>query len=287
MTAVLLGVFAAVCWSFHDLMARSLAARSGPFRMALWIMLSGGVLLSLIVGWNGTIASASREGLGLGLILGVAYALGAAGLSQAVSYGPISVVGPLSAAYPVLVIAWGVLTGLTPTLLQWSAVAATLLGALVVARNSPEDGGIHSVEPGKLTWLIFYCALSGIGYSAAVIIGQKGAIAMGEFETAWVSRATAALTVLPFVLTEARRPALHPVHWLAMAAMGLLDVMGLVAINASGHFPGKEFAAVGISTYAAIAVLLAALVLRERVAPLQWLGIAMIVAGVATLGLGS
>jgi uncharacterized membrane protein len=62
-------------------------------------------------------------------------------------------------------------------------------------------------------------------------------------------------------------------------------VAGLVAVNASGHFPGKEYAAVAVSTYAAMSVMLAAALLKEKVTPPQWLGIALIVAGVATLSL--
>jgi uncharacterized membrane protein len=67
--------------------------------------------------------------------------------------------------------------------------------------------------------------------------------------------------------------------------MGILDVLGLVAVNASGHLPAKEFAAIGISAYGAIAVALARVVLQESVTPLQWLGIAMITVGVAALAL--
>ena len=67
--------------------------------------------------------------------------------------------------------------------------------------------------------------------------------------------------------------------------MGALDVAGVVAINASGHLPAKEFAAVGISAYGAIAVILAMLVLKEKVSGGQWLGIGLIAGGVATLSL--
>ena len=38
MLAILLGVFAALCWGIHDLVARMLAAQVGPFRMAAWVM---------------------------------------------------------------------------------------------------------------------------------------------------------------------------------------------------------------------------------------------------------
>jgi drug/metabolite transporter (DMT)-like permease len=63
MAAVLLGVFAALCWSLHDLVARSYAERIGPFRMAAVVMVAGAAMLLGIVLWRGTIWTASTEGL--------------------------------------------------------------------------------------------------------------------------------------------------------------------------------------------------------------------------------
>ena len=67
--------------------------------------------------------------------------------------------------------------------------------------------------------------------------------------------------------------------------MGGLDVLGLIAINASGHLPGKDFAGVGISAYGALSVILAMVFLKEKVSAGQWLGLAMIVGAVATISL--
>jgi uncharacterized membrane protein len=67
--------------------------------------------------------------------------------------------------------------------------------------------------------------------------------------------------------------------------MGGLDALGLISVNASGHLPGKEFAAVGISAYGAMSVVMAAIVLKEKVSKAQALGIAMIAIGVAAIAL--
>ena len=108
---------------------------------------------------------------------------------------------------------------------------------------------------------------------------------MGEVEATWISRFTALVTLTPFLLTESRVPRLKPIHWFGISVMGVLDVLGVIAVNASGHLPGKEFAGVGISAYGAGATVLAMIFLKEKVSPGQWLGIALIVGGVATLSL--
>ena len=283
--AVLLGVLAAFSWSLHDLLARSLAARVGPFRMAALVMISGGILLTGFVVYNSSIGQAPRAAVIEALLLGLAYGFGVSGLFKAFSLGPISLVAPITASYPILVVLWGVANGLLPTPLQWTAVAATLIGAIVVGRSGTVDGGINAVAPGKLTTLILFCLLSALGYSCSIVLGQTAAVSAGEIEVTWLSRATALVSILPFVIGEVRPARLELRHWAGIFTMGALDVAGVVAINASGHLPAKEFAAVGISAYGAIAVILAMLVLKEKVSGGQWLGIGLIAGGVATLSL--
>jgi len=283
MIAVLLGVFAALCWSFTDLLARMMAARVGAFRMAALAMISGAVLLGLYVLPGDRIWTATGAELMSGLLLGLAYGLGIGGLFKAFSLGPISLVGPLTAGYPVLAVMWGVFNGLEPTPLQWACVAATLLGALIIARSGTEDGGINAVEPGKMPTLLLFAGMSVLGYASAVVLGQSAAEQVGAIEAAWLSRATALLTILPFMLGEEKPAPLKPRLWLGILAMGLLDVTGLVAVNASAHFPGKEFAGIGISAYGAGSVILAMIFLKEKVSLGQWAGLALIVGAVATL----
>ena len=285
MLAVLLGVLAALCWSLHDLVARSYAARIGAFRMAALVMVAGGVILSAYVLYDGRIREASWQGIATGLLLGLTYGFGVGGLFKAFSLGPISLVAPITAGYPVLAVLWGVVNGLEPTPLQWGAVAATFAGAVIVARSGGEDGGINAVEPGRLPILLFFCVLSALGYASSVVIGQNAAVSVGEIEATWLSRATALITIVPFMMGEARPLPLGRNHWLGIVAMAALDVVGVIAVNASGHLPNKEFAAIGISAYGAIAVILAVIFLKEKVSPGQWGGLGLIVGGVATISL--
>lgn len=285
MIAVLFGVFAALCWSVHDVIARSLAAAVGPFRMAAWVMVGGFVLLCAYILYDGTIWSASREAIMSGLLLGLVYGFGVGGLFKAFSLGPVSLVGPVTAGYPVLAVLWGVFNGLEPSLLQWLCVGAALLGAVIVARSGDADGGINAVEPGKLPVLLLFAVMAVLGYSASIVLGQQAAVSVGEVDATWLSRPTALLVLLPFVVFEGRHPWPTRNQWWGIAVMSTLDVLGVIAVNASGHFPGKEFAGVGISAYGALAVVMAMIFLKEKVSRGQWLGIAMIVGAVGTMSL--
>ncbi len=285
MIAVSLGLFAGLCWALHDLIARTFALRVGPARMAIWVMLIGAAILAPLVFSGKAIWQADQAALLYATAMGFAYAFGVGGLFKAFSLAPISVVGPFTAGYPALVVIWGLINGLAPSAWEWFAFALILSGAAVVARTGHEDGGINAVAKGKMLLLILACASACFGYSASVVLGQAAATTLGEIETTFVSRFPAALALLPMALQEtADTRSIPGSGWTGIAIMAALDVLAVSGINHAGHFPNKELAAMGISAYGGLAVLLAMLVLKERVSPGQWLGIAMTVAGVGILG---
>lgn len=289
MIPVSLGLLAALCWAVHDLLARRHAPGFGPSRLAVWVMLVGAGLLLVPVAFRLNSTVWDSHSVGLALLMGVSYAFGVGGLFKAFSLAPISVAGPFTAGYPALVVVWGVANGLDPTGAEWLAMALILAGMVVVARTGPADGGLNAVPKHQRLTFFAACASAMVGYAASIVLGQAAAVSIGEMETTLVSRFPAALLLLPFAWHEKPAPAPavareSSVVWWAIAAMAALDVISVSTINAAGHFPGKEFAGMGISAYGAIAVVLAMFFLKERVSGGQWLGILLIVSGVAALG---
>jgi drug/metabolite transporter (DMT)-like permease len=288
MLAMMFGLFAAVCWSAHDLVARKFANAVGPYRMAVATMLAGSLILSGLVLWNGTLLQADSASLRMAVVLGVIYGIAVASLFKAFSMAPVSIVGPFTAGYPALVVMWGLYNGVYPSLIQYLAIILILAGAIVVGRMGPDDGGLGTVAKGKIIPMIFFCILAVVCFAASVVLGQIISVTLGEIETTFLSRLPAALAILPFAFME--KPAERKIAtsaWVGIAAMASLDVAAVCGINYMGRLPGKEFGAMGISAYGAISVLLAMFILKEKVAPWQWLGIAMIVFGVGVLSWSS
>jgi drug/metabolite transporter (DMT)-like permease len=286
MLALSIGLFAALCWSLHDLLARTYAESIGPYRMAIFTLLVGSAVLSGPVLWNGTLLQADRDSLGWVLAMGLVYGIAVSSLFMAFSLAPVSIVGPFTAGYPALVVVWGLYTGVHPTLLQYAAIIFILAGAVVVGRMSSSDDGLQTVAKGKIALLTFYCALACICFAAAVVLGQKASATIGEIETTFLSRIPAAFVLIPFLFWE--KPTAKKITTGAMfgvASMALLDVSAVCGINYMGRLPFKELGAMGISAYGAISVLLAMIILKERVVAWQWFGIAIIVVGVAALAL--
>jgi drug/metabolite transporter (DMT)-like permease len=285
MLALGLGLFAAVCWSVHDLMARKLAPTLGAYRMSIFVMLVGFVLLSPAI-----VASAGLQGgtwmeLWPMIVLGVTYGVAVSSLFKGFAMAPVSIVGPFTAGYPALVVIWGMVNGLQPSLLQVLAIFAILAGAVVVGRSGQSDGGLNTVEKGKLPQVIFFCVLASVCFAASIIMGQNLSPRFGEIATAGMLRLPAALVLVPIAFREkGEMPKFRFSSWGLLAAMALLDISALTGINYMGRLPAKEMGAMGISAYGGIAVVLAMIFLREKVSLPQWFGIALTVTGVGVLG---
>jgi len=113
------------------------------------------------------------------------------------------------------------------------------------------------------------------GQEAGTLYGNVQAV----FLARWVSLGCCAL------LLAARREAPRiPLRWWpALVGQGALDGTALVAVVAGSEGAGSAVTAVLASTFSAVTVILARLLTREVMSGAQWLGIAIILLGVATL----
>jgi len=166
------------------------------------------------------------------------------------------------------------------------AIAAILIGAVVVGRSGHHDGGMNRVQKGKVPELMFWILLADVSFAASIIMGQKLGPIFGDLRTATLLRLPAALVLLPFaVMDRSAKPRFSKTTLAVIIGMAGLDLAALTGINAMGLMPYKELGAMGISAYGAMAVPLAMVWLKEKVSKGEWFGIGLIIAGVAGLGI--
>jgi len=219
------------------------------------------------------------------LVLGVFYGVAVSSLFKAFSMAPISVVGPLTAGYPALIVIWGLLHGLSPSVLQYASIIAVVLGSVVVGGQSSGETSRDGIAPGNFSKVLFFCVVCEFCFAIAVVLGQNSSLVFGDYTTAGLLRLPAAVVLLPFAWNEKpERPNVTQTSFLGLVAIAALDVIALSGIYYMGVLPNKELGAMGISAYGGIAVILAMLILKEPVARGQWLGIGLITLGVAGLG---
>jgi len=281
MNALILGLVAAFCWGLHDIAIRYLS-RTVPLLGALFVVLTTGMVFQGIL-LLATQTSPIRSGSALwySLAAGVCFLTASVALYYAFERGPVRLVSPIIGAYPVLSLTFAALGGTPLTVHQVTAVLMIVLAVGVVAIFSD-----HSDEhiPARGTTIIF-SLISAIGFAATFKLGQMAALTGGEWQSTFATRVTA-LALLAVILWRLRpkfrigRAAMIP-----LVTMGILDGIALLAVISAADMARPEYAAVASSMFGLFTILLARLLLKEHMAPMQWAGCLLAFAGIGYLAL--
>lgn len=281
MSALALGLIAALMWGLHDICVR-FVSQSAPLMASLLTVLVAGTVFHLgLMGWSGGFAPLPGPVLGLAAASGVAFLVASLGLYGAFQRGPVRLVAPIIASFPILSVAWAALRGAEVSAAQWGAVGLVVIGVSLVAALAGDDQG--DTPPKGRT--ILYAAVASMGFASTFALGQMAAAQASEMPVTLVTRAVA------IVLLIAGMAALRLPFWAGRAAlpiliaMGVADGIALLCVLSAGHLPDAQYASVASSTFGLLTIVLAWLFLRERMSPVQWLGCVAAFAGIGYLAL--
>ena len=273
MTALVLALGASVAWGVSDFVGPLLSRTLGTLRVLFWAQIGGCAAIGIAVaargdrpaGWAVLFAIAASFGGMLGLF---AYYRGMA-------VGAMSVVAPIAGVSAIVPVIFGIVTGDRPSTAQYAGIACALAGV-----------GLASIEQHEGARRV----AAGVGLALLAAIGFGFYFpwmhAAGEVDFWWASlvfRLTALGIVAAAVAVD--RPALKlgRKELAIVVAVGIGDTLGnLLFAAASGHGL-VSLTSVLASLYPIVTVMLAAAVLRERVAPTQRAGIVLTLAGVALI----
>jgi drug/metabolite transporter (DMT)-like permease len=208
---------------------------------------------------------------------GVGGAIGLAALYRGMAIGAMGVVAPISALAPLLPLVVGITEGERPSAVQLLGTAVALAGVAVLSR-----------EPGRRRRR---AAGTGLALVAAAGFGSYFVFLDSAADTSvpWavtVARATAAALAAAAAVSVsgARRPPLPIVP--ILAAIGLADVSANVLFGLASTRGLLAVVAVLASLYPVVTVVLARIVLGERLAISQRLGGAGAIAGATLVAAG-
>ncbi|MCQ0092109.1 DMT family transporter [Roseovarius sp. M141] len=280
MMSLAFGLIAALCWGFHDICVRYVSQRGGILPALTTVLIIGTVILTpaavAISGWDAMNMRAAALAVAAGVVFFLAYI----GLYHAFEIGPVRLVAPIIGAYPVLSVGWAALSGQPVTFDQWLAVGAVIAGVAIVGllTGAGESSGNKNAA-------ILWAILGGASFAATFALGQAAAHAGAEMPVIFVSRLTAALVAIAVMIatTGLCLPARGALPLLGL--MGVLDCAALAIIIAAAGMARPEFASVAASTFGMITIILAWVILRERMSGGQWLGVLLTFAAIGYLAL--
>jgi drug/metabolite transporter (DMT)-like permease len=272
--AIALALGSSLVWGLADFSGGALTRRLPTFTVTVVSQAAGFVALLVAIAVRGDLGGRS---FALGLLAGVGGGIGLAAFYRALSLGTMSVVSPIAACGAVVPFAISLASGERPRGLAVAGAAAALVGAVLA---SAEERRSESPERARAVVLALGSALALGVFVYFLGLGSREGDALSTLVGARVGSLTClTLGALAFKAPlRLRRRDLAPV-----AAVGLLDVgaNALFAV-ASGRGLLAIVSVLG-SLYPVATVLLAHVLLGERLTRTQQAGVAVALAGVALI----
>ena len=260
---VLFGLTASLCWGSGDFTGGLASRRASTSRVVLAAYAVGLVLMvTLALLWKEPFPAPSD--LLWGGLAGVAGVLGLLAFYSALSSGKMGIAAPVSAVLTaVLPVLFSAFTTGLPTLLQVGGFALALLAIGLISRPERTRGLPRGVG---------LAVLAGAGFGCFFILISR----VHPTATFWPLAAArlSSVLVLLIVLLLRRQPLLpgRSVAPLVVLA-GMLDAIGNAFFVFAAHSGRLDVAAILSSLYPAATVLLAAVILHERVTRIQAIGV--------------
>jgi drug/metabolite transporter (DMT)-like permease len=283
--AIILGLTGAICWGAADFAARFASRRVGAFRTLFFMQFFGFIALSVYLKLHGRFFDGVAPGWhpwALAGLAGVINMVASLSLYYSFQVGVMSIVAPVSSAYPALTVALAIMSGERITALRGAGLAVTFVGVILAATSFRPNPGDPAKDGAHLAKGVGWAILSGLGFGVLFwFLGFHVVPSIGPTISVWVIRLTS-FTVLALVAVSARQSLTLPsgsVWWL-LAAVGFMDTAAFVANNAGLRTGQVSVVSVLASLYGAVTVVLAWIFLREKLEGSQWFGIVLIFVGI-------
>lgn len=286
LNSLLWGTLAALSLGTSDFLARFTSLRLGAVGAYTYVVICGLVVMTVLVLGSGTEIRFTASGVALSALHGLCVAAMSLMLYAALARGPVGLAVPVVAAHPVLVLLYGIGTGQSHlSAQQMTAAAVVTLGVIAASllgfRNR-EGRQENASSSGTLLLALGAC----IAYALLIITGQAAAAEIGQVSATWFGRLTSAAALLAawaagvFILP---RPGGNTP---TLVVQGALDTLGYVGLLAGGLTLYPSITAVIGSLFGFLTILLARLIMKEQLKPLQWVAVVVSFGGIAWLAYG-
>jgi small multidrug resistance pump len=256
--------------------------RVGAPATLAWVVLVGlaiAVPIAALAGWpedldGGTVVLLVISGAGNVIGLGLVY--------TGVRLGRVGVITSVASTQGAIAALLAIVAGERPEPVTLAGFALVAGGVAMVVYQAAESAEVADPRAARLSILL--------GAAAAVVFGiglYAAGAASQDVPSAWIAlpARVVGVGVLLVALAAGMRPLGRPAAARLAAVAGVFEVIGFVAF-AVGAKEGIAVTSVVASQFAALTVIGAFVVFRERLSPRQVAGVGVLAVGVALVALG-
>lgn len=278
MVAVLLALGSGVAWGVSDFLGGFLSRRVALVTVLL-ITQAVGLGLMLPLAMLHAAPDLDVPTVGFAVAGSISGLIGIAALYRGMGVGAVSIVAPISATGAALPVLFGLLRGERATPLQSVGIVLALVGIVLASRAAPEP---HSTSRPLLARGVGLAIVAALGFGGFFVLLHEASVRDVLWATV-VQRLTGLCILV--VATLVVRPSLA-VGWSRMPSLllvGALDTGANVLYAYASTLGLVSLAAVLASLFPVTTVILAWIVLKERLSASQGTGVVCALTGVALI----
>lgn len=299
-SGVVLGAATAISWGTSDFIARFAIKSVGTVRALFGVQIWGALLLAVLLffarDWGHLFDGSGWQPWAWGFLAGTINTCAMLALYRAFELGKMAVVAPISASYPTLTVILSTLSGERFTLYRALGILAALAGVILVAagektpQSKTSKAATQFANPvaaptkdrPRASNGILWAVTAALGFGVLFwLLGTRIIPRTGALATIWLIRVTGTFITLAILLAWKVPLRLKNKRTSAqLYSMGFFDTAAFTLSNLGMRIEQVAVVSVLGSLYGSVTVVLSAIFLRERIAALQWLGIASIFSGV-------
>ena len=275
MNGLLLALGASLAWGVADFVGPWQGRALGALRVLLWSELAGMVAVAVVIAARHT--GPESGAVLLAIPAAISGTLGIFAYYRGMAIGAMAVVAPIAGASAIVPVIFGIVSGDRPTAWQYAGIASAIAGVALASQEHQRG------EKRQLAAGVGLALLAAVGFGF-YFPAMHAASKVDPYWSTLVFRVCSAAVVAGAVAL--RRPALQLSGWklAVVAGVGLGDAAGNAMFAGSASAGGLvSLTSVLASLYPIVTVLLAAIVLKERVSVPQRFGVVLTLTGVALI----
>lgn len=281
---VIYGLAAAFFWGTGDYVINRLTVVAGTIRALLLTQIFSLMVWIVVVLLTGSgVATAGL--VGLAILAGVFHVIGLVLTYRAFEIGTLSLVSPLASSFAIVTALLELMSGERAPVPALAGTALLICGIIVITRYSANDEtmtlkGVPEAIGSAIAFGVMFWLISGVetkmGVAWPLMILKTMALA-SAFITLMIGRRKSSKV-------ESTKFNWKPEIGMG-AAVAVLDSLAWAAWIYGTHFSFKTIVTALASAFSAVTVVMAAILLKERLRTQQYIGIGILLAGIVLVSL--
>ena len=280
---VLLGILSAFSFGIGDFLARFSSQEVGFKNSLFWMLIVGAIFYVILFSIFGSGLKPNSIGLSNSFLSGILIMFGLLCLYRGLQMGPVSIVAPIAAINPLFVFLIRYALGSEPTLLQWMATIVVISGAILVSVSADSHQESLGLNKQQIKESVVISFIASVTLALGLIFSQEATNTLEPLETVIYIRFFSLLGIASILLFSKSKIFITKKAMPILFFQGILETTGYFCLVSAYAFDKVSIAVVISSGFGLVTVVLARLILKEKISKIQGSGIFLTFLGVIGL----